>query len=92
MQIQVSSLLRTELNSLQNESDVNAVRVLANRLVKLQVQQDTKRDAEAGESITPRLARVDLINFMSQSVPSEMRISVIMISSFLIHAITHLYV
>jgi hypothetical protein len=50
--VQISSLLRNELKSLQNGSDVNAVRMLASRVLELQMQQDVKRDADAGECST----------------------------------------
>jgi hypothetical protein len=42
--VEVSSLLRNELKALQNGSDVNAVRVLATRILELQEQ-------EAGEPV-----------------------------------------
>jgi hypothetical protein len=45
MYIQVSALLRNELQSMQNGSDVNAVRELAIHILELQVQ-------EAGKSTT----------------------------------------
>jgi hypothetical protein len=39
MPVQVSSLLRNEMNSLQNGRGVNAVHVLATRILELQEQQ-----------------------------------------------------
>jgi hypothetical protein len=43
VRVQVSSLLRNELNSLRSQLDVNAVHVLATRVLERQAQ-------EAGES------------------------------------------
>jgi hypothetical protein len=43
VRVQVSSLLRNELNSLRSQIDMNAVRVLATRILERQAQ-------EAGES------------------------------------------
>jgi hypothetical protein len=79
MRTQVSSLLRSELSALQTGSNLDAVRALATRIYELQVQQDNKRDAEAGELTTSCRACVDSMNFMSQSVPSETRILVSLI-------------
>jgi hypothetical protein len=43
VRVQVSSVLRNKLNSLRNEPDVNAVHILATRILERQVH-------EAGES------------------------------------------
>jgi hypothetical protein len=58
MHTQRSSVFRSEMKSLQNGSDVNAMRDLARRMVQLQVQREAKRVAEldAGEITTFLLA------------------------------------
>jgi hypothetical protein len=50
--VQVSSLLRTELSSLRNQLDVNAVHVLATRIFERQAQ-------EAGKSSVLFIASTD---------------------------------
>jgi hypothetical protein len=50
--LQVSSLLRNELHSLRNQLDVNAVHVLATRILERQEQ-------EAGESTILSFANKD---------------------------------
>jgi hypothetical protein len=60
--VQISSLLRNELSSLQNGSDLNDVRMLASRILELQMRQDVKRDAEAGEWSTQRLICMNYVD------------------------------
>jgi hypothetical protein len=52
VRVQVSSLLRSELNSLRNQLDANAVHVLATRILERQAQ-------EAGESSILSIADKD---------------------------------
>jgi hypothetical protein len=52
VRVQVSSLLRNELNSLRSQLDVNAVHVLATRLLERQAQ-------EAGKSPVLSIANKD---------------------------------
>jgi hypothetical protein len=52
VRVQVSSLLRNELNSLRSQLDVNAVHVLATRIFERQAQ-------EAGESTVLSVDGID---------------------------------
>jgi hypothetical protein len=74
--VQVSSLLRNELNLLKNGNTLDAVNVLASQIYKLQVE-------EAGDLLSSRFGCVPIPNSMFQSepnvmqtAPSVMRISV----------------
>jgi hypothetical protein len=76
--VQVSSLLRNELNLLKNGNTLDGVNVLASQIYKLQVE-------EAGELLSSCFGCVNPPNSMFQSepdvmqtAPSVMRISVSM--------------
>jgi hypothetical protein len=69
--VQVSSLLRNELNLLKNGNTLDAVNVLASQIYKLQVE-------EAGELLSSGFGCVNPPNSMFQSEPDVMRISVSM--------------
>jgi hypothetical protein len=51
MGVQVSSLVRLELSSLRSQDDMNAVLMLATRMIRNQELRDAERKAEAGESM-----------------------------------------